>query len=59
MWEAGRIVLLPLASIVGFAAFVFAARWLARQSNPSGLLKFAERVRRALAYEDDPPADCR
>lgn len=45
--------LTPLSLVPGLFAYSLTARWLARQPNPSGLLKFAERVRRAFAYEAD------
>ena len=47
-------VFFPLAAITGLAAYTVLTRWVANQKNPSGLLRFAERVRRAVAYEGDP-----
>lgn len=46
-------VFYPLAAIAGFAAYAFFARWVAKQNRRSGFLGAAERVRRALAYQDD------
>jgi hypothetical protein len=42
---------LPLAGAAGLASYGFLVRWVARQHNPSGALKIAERIRRAIAYE--------
>jgi hypothetical protein len=50
--EVGKI-LFPLAAATGLLAYAFFTRWLARQNNRSGVLRFAERIRRAIAYEGD------
>ena len=52
MWELGG-VFFPLAAAMGLAAYVCLTRWVARQHNQSGVLRFAERIRRAIAYEGD------
>jgi hypothetical protein len=49
-------VLFPAALVAGLAAYAYLARWLARRGDQHGVLGFAERVRRCLAYEGDPKA---
>lgn len=46
-------VFFPLAGGAGLAAYTFFAHWVARQESQSRLLIFAERIRRAIAYEGD------
>ncbi len=46
-------ILFSLAAAIGLAAYASFARWVARQEYRSGLLRFAERIRRSLAYEGD------
>ena len=43
----------PLGAAFGLAAYVLLARWVAANARKSRLLRFAERVRRALAYEGE------
>lgn len=46
-------VLFPLAAIAGLGFYTFLTRWVAKQRSRSGVLRFAERIRRAIAYEGD------
>jgi hypothetical protein len=49
----GTALSLPAAAF-GYAAYVSFMQWVARNRNRSRWLYFADRVRRALAYEGDP-----
>lgn len=54
LWNSTfREPLLPLFAATGLAAYAFLIRWLSRQKSPTGILAFAERIRRAVAYEGD------